>query len=210
MLKPIKGRFTIVLAGLWNTQIFHARWLAAHVFETEPVELQVPTVPGLPQRFRASGVIVSPEGHQVILAPEELETGCIEKMERMAGKTVALLPHTPFHAVGFNYGFKMADTDEKLLNHFEDRDIDKFSDAGYRRTRYQIVRKLESDTSRLYFTAQLSGADVEFHFNYHTDTPDAQTALGVLEQGRFWSLLQESRHLLQFVYGLDDSEGDHE
>lgn len=206
VLTPLKDTFTVVLAGLWNTQIFHARWLAKNVFQEEGVTLEVPTVPGLPQRFGGSDVTLVPGPSRVTVLPGRFQQDSLTHAEGIAHRVVELLPHTPLQAIGYNFGFAVEEADTSLLRRFRDPDLGAYTDAGFVSVRYSVVRSLERDGTTLNLSAQVAEGRLEFHFNYHSDIENAEDALAAMPPGRFWNLLQDSRDLLMSVYELEEPE----
>ena len=111
-------RPVVVITGMFNPAIFNPPWMAINLFGVPIGEtVNIVVVEGLGSGgsttfLRPVGVSVGPTRLELFSATNEAES--FAKVEEIAKRIVEVLPHTPFGAVGTNFGFVDAEPPDQI------------------------------------------------------------------------------------------------
>lgn len=197
---------SIVVLGSWNPAILQPRWLVRNAFgraigEEIQVEMQLPTVPGAPPRFKILGLTLVPAADRVTVYADDASKDSLEKAEECVRNILQSLPHTPVQAFGQNLELVEQDPSDGVLAVFEYKDdiIEKLDDpaATIVRTRRAATVRLANHEYFLNIDRELDEkADVTLKFNFHYPVESAEQAADLVV-GTFRKNIAFARELLQ-------------
>jgi len=155
----------ILCLGNWNKKVFTPEWVGNNVFELETDKIQAFFNPNeMEIGYTNEGVTLLPRDSVLEIKLENISKETEEYSGELLNKILALLPHTPIRAIGFNirYNFGEEETNsiiQKLnslkcnYNEFTANQI-KFS-KNFDRYQLNIIADIQED-----------GYNVNFNFHY--------------------------------------------
>ncbi|HEX6965881.1 MAG TPA: hypothetical protein VF166_08770 [Gemmatimonadaceae bacterium] len=191
-----------MLAGAWNTRLFTPQWLAEHVFQQRELQVEFPDRAGLPYRYIAENVRITPSANQVVLSPLVLTDGALQEAERQAVRILRTLVHTPVSAFGTNFGFAEEAPTADALRLFSLGDSAELATAGYTIESTDIRRRLIYGDGDLNFTLSLVEGQVRTDFNFHQPVASSAEAARLLD-GTVLRNRDRAVALLQDAYNFD-------
>ena len=208
----------MVLAGFWNRSIFLPGWALPRLFpdhETpgHEVQTEVALLANLPLIYRDSQVAIEISGVRLAFVPLILNDECLLRCEHMAREILRMLPETPVHAVGINFGYREQVPPGRILAMFNDGDEVGLTQQGWAVTERKLTRKLNRGDDILGLTLTLGGEEVLFDFNFHSDATGGGIAVArrAVEEGRILRLRDSAVELMRETYHLEleDDDADH-
>jgi len=170
-----ESSYSIVLAGKWNPAILTPAWLAANLFEgNHQVQIEFSLNFDFPPRYKIRNITISPSVDKVILLSNDNSDDSLTLLESVAIKLCATLGHTPFVAVGVNFGFIEKQNKNSLLPLMNFPDSNNITDSGWNISNQSIKRSLSKEGYFTNLKISLDGnSDFHFDFNYHYPTINA-------------------------------------
>ena len=188
---------SIVLKGSWNTRILTPDWIDNLIFQKGELELQFPFDPVFPIRIsdrERMTIVIS--NSRIILQPQTLSEELLVFISDAADKLLNTLPHTPFNAIGINFGFKENSPLESINDYLEITNkfgLSKISGLKSRkvliiRRTLLLSRNLNERILNFEIIKNIESQEVNFNFNYHKDISDAKLARKLLAPGKLTKL----------------------
>lgn len=208
----IDANTVAVVARTFNPSIVNPLWLQKHGIVDE-VALRQEHCIYTPQIAR----IVTPDFEMVII-PERLQfaptpqSASTELNERVVGRFVQTLPHTPYTAVGFNFFWRVTSADGERLEDLTRRlfyrndvsyatevdSIDTLFGGYFLKPAMGGILKIEAQSQQAIDDAQFLGVT----FNYHFDvTGDKATEQVVGSLARWQELRDDSSRIAHSFLG---------
>jgi hypothetical protein len=162
------------------------------------MEVLVPiSDPKLPVMFKFEGIKFAPHPDRLVFSFERFDPTAMLTAQKLAAKILALLPHTPFEAAGWNFGFITTNPSKPLLSVLRTSDQDRISDLN------GIIKNSVIQRSIL---GLLPGHCSQVEVNLAVgQNPDASTFVNV-NYNRFAKSAAEARSFLEgfepdYLYG---------
>lgn len=96
----------ILCLGNWNKKVFTPEWVGNNLFELETDKMQAFFNPNeMEIGYMNKGVTLLPKDSVLEIKLEEISKATKEYSGLLLNKILALLPHTPIRAIGFNIRF---------------------------------------------------------------------------------------------------------
>jgi hypothetical protein len=204
-MHPIVDRWSIIIAGLWNPNIFSPEWIQRNLLsKAVSPSLEMAVGPAMiPQlRLLFGQIAITPSKTKLQLTPLEATDECLAEAERVALRVLQVLPHTPIRGYGVNLAFSSAALDSTLFNA---TDYPKLIKLGLEPVQRQITRNLKfSESCFLNLTIETGTLKDEssFSFNFHHNPkPDLTIDIDtVIDKALYYK--NEALRILQDVYNV--------
>lgn len=207
---PKPETWTIVLRGLWNVRIFSPEWVAANLFNTAQIDMDVAIGPGTFQlRFRRQNITMVALEDAITISCNGATLDALVEAEAVAVRLLDLLSHTPVTAIGINFGFLEEYPSTTMLELFTLGDQDSLAEHPAEVERIDITRSIRLDRGVLNLKHSLVNDQVEISFNFHHDVATATAASAIL-RGRANACHQYALNLLTNAYSIPITEVTHE
>lgn len=205
MLIPIRETWTIIILGKWNVAIFSPNWLSKNVFHEQEMTMEFTVEPSNTRRITARGISLQPQSGRLVLGLSEISLEALSRLEATACALLDKLPHTPVSQTGINFGFRIDEPEQALLDHFQFVDGNWFADHEMSSTSRVMGRSLEIDEGVLNLKVEIKASAIDIHFNFHSETPSAGAAKEAI-QGKVANLKEKAEFVLQDLYNLEMEE----
>jgi hypothetical protein len=203
-VRIVPSRCPLVIAGAWNRAIFTPGFVSKHLFPG-PDEPSAQMSVGLGDavlRFSGGRFSLGVQSDRLVWWPAGTETENLAAVEQSAASLLDLLPLTPVTAVGFNYGFNVADPPQLLASVLNLPDADQLAETGGIRA-VSIKRSLDLRERQLNAViSREGGGPVMIDLNFHRDVTNAAEARKCLD-GSMLTLKEFSLDWLRKLYGLE-------
>ena len=199
---------SIVVAGLWNPYIFSPEWIAANLLQepllTPEANFEVAVGPGVASQIRIllSDVIISPTRQMVQFQPQSFTDSCLVRLENMAVRMLAILPHTPLKGYGVNFGFECSTDQNAEL--FNAKDYSDLHALDLEPTQRQIVRNLRHTqhcTLNLFMSIDVDKNVLNILCNFHHSPTKEGKLDSQLVNDKVLEYKMFALNLLKKVYG---------
>jgi hypothetical protein len=122
---------TVVIAGLWNVNIFTPDWIATNIFKKKepPILIEFPMNGLAPIRFTFENVRFFPSIDKVFFSLKKFDIESYKVIVNYALELIKILPHTPNMVIGLNFGFS-EENNSKIKNIFDLTNNDSFFKKG--------------------------------------------------------------------------------
>jgi hypothetical protein len=197
-------KWSLVVAGQWNTAILSPGWLAKEFFKEAEVKIMYPVLGGGPPVFEAAEIRVVVAGDRVAFVPLKDDLVLLNRIESGAKHILETLRYTPVSAFGENFHY-IDDSPPRQLKDAIDRvGADKLGTQGTV-LETALRRSLELEGRRLNLTIS-SGDAFRIELNYHYDVSDAKQAAERIEN-TYAPNHEHGLALLESAYELVLDEG---
>lgn len=196
----------IVLLGAWNPAIFQPGWIVRHLFnvpEGQSVKggQLIPSSPALDPILFLEGVGISVSGDRVRLYLNRFDEETISRVEKVAGRLVETLLHTPFGAFGVNFNFIEDDPDISLYDKLK---VNDRLDQKFKIIKQAMIASIELDSDvTLNLSRGPKESGVVFDFNYHYKQINP-IEFSKKISGLYRKNLERSKEILKDIYGLEE------
>lgn len=213
-LIPAIDKWSIVITGLWNPYIFSPEWIVKNLLETEPEvepQFEVSVGPGVASRVKIlfpDMMFVVPTRERIQFQPISPSESFLTMLEKVAVKTLEVLPHTPISGYGINFGYKSISNNSITL--FNASDYSELDKQQLRPTRRQIVRQLRCNAHcvlNLTMTYDSEKNEKDIMCNFHHEAKAGHIEPCSLNQ-KALEYKKISEEVLENVYGLSLKEDD--
>lgn len=215
-MQLVQEQSSLVLLGIWNPAILNPVWLAQNVHETaagQGVQVQAEQfllVPGQPPRFTVFGIRYTPSRNRLVIHPTEVTEENFGLAQRVAGRILSLLPHTPIAAVGQNFEFVEEHPAPEQLTIFDAaNDLAERCDFDFESVSKQLTTSMRTEDRLVNLTRLNTGGQLRLKFNFHYDVPSATVAAErMANEALFWQNLDFARRIIRSVYGVEVNMAD--
>lgn len=205
-MKPIISDWNMVAVGSWNTAIINPDWLTEKKIISGQIEIEF-IIENLRPRFRIllDRSIIIPRPDRIIVGVRDKHNDNLQQAEGVLSRLLKDLPVTPIAAVGVNISYNELEPSTEVLDMFETKDINRFTEKGIQINTTSLVRSFQYDSDFVCnFTSAIQGdGSVVFKANYHSPVQDA-TAAALRVGNKFIECRDHFRELLSTLYNVQE------
>lgn len=198
--KPI-----IVMTGIFNPAIFNPPWMAGHLFGMPAGQtLNIVVADGLGPGGAAAfinGVGVSVGPNRLELFAANGEDATVDGVEATALKIVDILPHTPWGALGINFGFHDSEPPDQIEPLFVTKE--KLEEKFTVNERTMTTQLASEDGSVVNIERTLNDEGFFVAINHHFADLNPANATALLE-GKLKPERNRVIQLCKDLYGYDE------
>jgi hypothetical protein len=208
-MKRDLDRWSLVIAGRWNTAILSPDWLATEVFKQQELRIMYPVLGWAPPVFEAADIKVMVSPDRVLFVPLHDNEDLLARIEAAARHVLGTLPHTPISAFGENFHYTVEGAPKALADVLGFHDADRLEKQG-KISEISLRRTLDLGKHRLNLTIT-SGNPSRIELNYHYDVVKALDAAEAMEN-TYQKNRDHGLEVLRAVYDLtlDEDEANDE
>ncbi len=170
-MKPVPGRFNIILLGQWNTHIFNPDWVKTNLLglpkgESFDIEILFPTST---HRIIYKSIYLSISPERITLGLNEVSDDSMGMVENIGIKILKLLPHTPITARGVNIVYQEEKPKGNILKRIDNADdsiIEKYAGQISTKTIQRSILREKGVLNFLLIHDFIKNL-LDFNFNFH-------------------------------------------
>jgi hypothetical protein len=185
--------------------IFTAPWVTERFGRPPEIEIAFPINFPTPQlRFGVGNLFLMVTPEKITIFCRDRGPDAFTRMQDLAARILADLPHTPVSAVGMNFVFRTEDAGANVLNLFRLDDNPDLAnrEMNIRETHIRRSMLFRDRTLNLALIFSPERATVTFDFNFHSDVSTTTEAAAKIAIGM--ADLQATVHsIVHDIYGHD-------
>lgn len=197
-LKPQSDGWNLVVLGHFNTLILTPRFCTEHIASGE-VTVDVPNHVKLPPRLNFDGVSLLVVDGRLVVSPHKLDAAGLTAAEKVVGKVMELLPHTPVTGTGVNLQWALP-AGGKADAVLTPADAEVVAATGAKVEQTVVRRRLIVDGAKIGLVLETTDEGPRVSVNFHHDTPSSGAVSDALK-GRTGALLTQASELVDKLYG---------
>jgi hypothetical protein len=206
-MKRDLNKWSLVIAGRWNTAILSPDWLAREVFKQEGIKIVYPVLGGTPPIFEAADMRIVVSNDRIVFFPLKDSDELLSRIETAGRHVLTTLPHTPISAFGQNFSYMVEGSQKQFEEVLIFSDATRLGEQG-KIGEIALVRTIDLGKCRLNLKI-VSGQASRIDLNYHYEAGSASQATEVMENS-YTTNRAHGLELLKAVYGLtlDEEKND--
>jgi len=208
-MKKDLSKWSMVIAGRWNTAILSPQWLGKEVFHQPDIGIMFPVIGFGPPIFQAKDIRIVVTNESVIFVPLKDSPELLTRIEEAARHILKTLRYTPILAFGENFCYTVEGYPSPLTNVLKLADAEQLSAHG-KINEVSLVRTINLETCQLNLKL-IGDGSCRIELNYHYPAkPESATAdaMEKLMENTYTKNHDHGLRLLETVYNLTLEEDD--
>jgi len=197
----VRSASIVVLAQSFNPSIASKEWLLSkQIIQEEPINFTHAPVFSL---FESANFRLAVDESRLSIFSKSGEPNRLQELGEIARRYVAMLPETPFKAVGFNYDWGVSSPDEPLnIGKLLAVELEVLKEVFSEKLRIGSIVVFPHGEFRVTLRidpSEPTASEVNARFNYHKDVAGSIAALEGIS--KFSACYDHSRFMLEQIIG---------